>query len=113
MKITRIAAAALLMAMAACSSRPEADATPPDQFTGGEVRITTRHLVITASGDPDTIRRYAPQLLDRIDAVPAGLIRPGIALWVEDEGEGAGAAGHAPLIRVGQVVAVEPRAGGY
>ena len=42
--------------------------------------------------------------MSRIDTVDPALIKPGIGVWAQ---------GRHDLVRVGTVVAVEPRTGGY
>lgn len=98
---------AVLLTTAACSP-PEAPARA-DAFT-----IETDRLTIRVEGDPQAFELHAGQILTRIDTVDPQLIRPGIGIWaVEGIDEGLTPVGDSHLVRIGTVIAVEPRAGGY
>lgn len=98
--------AALALLLSACNP-PDAPARA-DAFT-----IETERLTIRVEGDPQAFEHHAGQILTRIDTVDPALIRPGIGLWAEPDDDKPWLPGTPKLVRVGTVIAVEPRAGGY
>lgn len=98
---------ALVLGLAACSP-PEEPAPAHDRFV-----IETTTLIIQVEGDQAAIDQHGPRLLTRIEAVDPLLIRPGIGLWIEPEDETPHLPGTPKLKRVGTVIAVERRVGGY
>lgn len=99
---------ALALALTGCNP-PEAEPeTAHERFT-----LETTTLIIQVEGDKAAIDQHGPQLLTRIEAVDPLLIRPGIGLWVEPEDTAPHLPGTPKLQRVGTVLAVERRVGGY
>lgn len=97
---------AVLLATAACS--------PPDAPARAEAfTIETDRLTIRVEGDHQAFEHHAGQILTRIDTVDPALIRPGIGLWAEPDDDKPWLPGTPKLVRVGTVISVEPRAGGY
>ncbi len=93
--------------VAACS--PPAAPERAEAFT-----IETPALTIRVKGDPRAYELHAGQILTRIDTVDPALIRPGIGIWAVEGLEEDGIPPESShLVRIGTVVAVEPRAGGY
>ncbi len=97
---------AVLLATAACSP-PDAPARA-DTFV-----IETDRIAIRVAGDPEAFEQHAGQILTRIETVDPALIRPGIGVWAEPQDDRPWLPGTPKLVRIGTVVAVEPRGGGY
>jgi len=98
--------AALVLLLSACNP-PEAPARA-DAFV-----IETDQLRISVAGDPAEFEQHAGQILMRIESVDPALIKPGIGLWAEPDDDTPWLPGTPKLKRIGTVVAVEARAGGY
>lgn len=105
----RTAIIAIALTLAACSAPPPQEPAP----SAAAFLIETEALLIRVEGDPRTFEQHADQVLTRIDAIDPALIRPGIGLWAQPDDEQPWLPGTPKLVRVGHVVAVEPRAGGY
>lgn len=102
---------ALVLGLAACN--PPEQPAPEPQPAHDRFVIETTTLIIQVEGDQAAIDQHGPQLLTRIEAVDPLLIRPGIGLWIEPEDEAPHLPGSPKLKRVGTVLAVERRVGGY
>lgn len=101
--------AALALLLSACNPPDAPTPARADAFT-----IETERLTIRVDGDPQAFELHAGQILTRIDTVDPQLIRPGIGIWaVEGIDEGLTPVNDSHLVRIGTVVAVEPRGGGY
>ena len=93
-------AAALAIALSACA--------PPDPPAGHDrFTIESRTLRIHVEGNEAAMERNAAQIMSRIDLIDPDLIRPGIGLWVDDNGSAPEPFGEPHYELVGRVVSVE------
>lgn len=99
-------ATTLALLLGACS--------PPDAPARAEAfTIETGQLAIRVEGDPAAFEQHAAQILTRIDTVDPALIRPGIGVWAEPADDKPWLPGTPKLVRIGTVIAVEPRTGAH